>query len=338
MTQIIYDPGTIDFDKPGKQFYEVAFHLDGTWGYAMVPLCVVNGTAGPRAQSMACFGGTHGNEYEGQVSVWRLMHDLDPAQISGQIILMPRHNQPACVAGMRPSPIDGVNMNRAFPGNPKGSITYRIAHFVTTHVLPRVNVVIDVHAAGTGNRFALCTSFHMVSDPKQLAEMSTVASLFDTPFVFIYSSEMASGLLTDQAEAMGKVTIGGEFGHSAAVSLDGVRHAYEGIKNVMRHYGMLGGAIERIAPNRPNPPRLVSAIHLDEYVPAPISGYFEPVLDVGAPVKQGDLVGRLYDFEMVDSPPIAVTAPRDGYVMLQPFQAPVLKGNTMLVIGQEHKM
>lgn len=177
----------------------------------------------------------------------------------------------------------------------------------------------------------------MVNDPKQFDEMAHVASLFDTPFVFIYSSEMASGLLTDQAEALGKVTIGGEFGHSKGVSLDGVRHAYEGIRNVLRHYGMLGGEIRRVAPERPNPPRLVSAIHLDEYVPAPIRGYFEPVLDVGAKVDAGDLVGRLWDFDRLDAPPIDVTAPRAGYVILESFQVPIEKGQTMLVIGQEVK-
>ena len=38
MSTIIYDHSQIDFDKPGKSLYELAFHYDGTWGYAMVPL------------------------------------------------------------------------------------------------------------------------------------------------------------------------------------------------------------------------------------------------------------------------------------------------------------
>src|SRR5215217_2056785 len=133
MAITIYDHNTIDFDKPGKTTYEVGFHFDGTWGYAQVPMTVING-AGPRNKSIVCFGGTHGNEYEGQVSVWRLMHELDPADISGRVILMPRLNWPACNSGTRESQVDGVNMNRAFPGDPLGSLTYRIAHFVNTRV------------------------------------------------------------------------------------------------------------------------------------------------------------------------------------------------------------
>jgi predicted deacylase len=329
-----HDHSQIDFDRPGKQFYEVAFHYDGTWGNALVPLVVINGTAGA-GRSVACFGGTHGNEYEGQVAVWQLMHELDPAQICGQVILMPRLNTPACISGTRESRVDGANMNRAFPGDPAGTISYRIAHFVTTRVLPLVDVVLDIHAAGRGGHFPICSSFHLVADPQQYAEMKTVASLFDTPFVFIYSSAMASGLLTDQAEAMGKVTIGGEFGHSEAVVRRGLQHAYHGIQNVLRYYQMLPGAIVKVDPDRGTPPKLVSAIDLDDYIPAPISGVFAPFFEVGAAVDAGQQVGWLHDFERVGEPPLAVLAPRCGYILLQPFQAPIKKGETMLVIAQE---
>jgi predicted deacylase len=331
---VIHDHNSIDFDRPGKSIYEVAFHYDGTWGNALVPMTVINGTAGT-GKTVVCFGGTHGNEYEGQVAVWRLMHELDPAEISGRVILIPRLNMPACVSGTRISPMDGVNMNRAFPGDPKGSLTYRIAHFVTTKIFPLVDIVLDIHAAGRGVNFALCSSFHLVSDPEQYREMKTVASLFDTPFVLIYSKEMASGLLTDEAEAMGKITIGGEFGHSEGVLYQGLQHAYHGIKNVLRYYKLLPGELVKVAPGRGTPPKLVSAIHLDEYIPAPITGVFEPLFEVGVAVEQGQLVGRLYDFERVGSPPLEVRAPRAGYILMQPFQAPIKKGDTMLVVAQE---
>lgn len=334
MSQIIYEPSSIDFDKPGKHTYEVAFHLDGTWGYALVPMTVINGTGKSKA-NIVCFGGTHGNEYEGQVAVWKLMHELEASDISGRVILIPRLNQPACNAGTRDSPLDRVNMNRAFPGNPRGTVTYRIANFVTTRIFPLVDVVLDIHAAGRGTHFALCSSFHMVDDPQQFAEMTYVAGLFDTPYILIYSSEMASGLLTDQAEALGKVTIGGEFGHSHGVWHTGVRHAYEGIKNVMRHYGVLAGDVVKVDPGRPTPPRLVAAIHLNEYIPAPTTGVFEQIMEVGQWVEEGQLLGTLYDFERVDYAGTPIYAQTNGYLIMQPFQAPVTKGETMIVIAKE---
>jgi len=330
----VHDHNQIGFERPGKSIYEVAFHYDGTWGNTLVPMTVINGTAGS-GKSLICFGGTHGNEYEGQVAVWRLMHELDPAAISGRVILMPRLNTPACISGTRESPRDGVNMNRAFPGNPKGSLTYRIAHFVTSRIFPLVDIVLDIHSAGSGPEFALCSSFHQIPDRTQYEEMKYVAGLFDTPFIMVYSSEMASGLLTDEAEAMGKITIGSELGHSCGVLHQGVQHAYQGIKNVLHHYQMLPGEIQKIDPNRETPPKLVAALSLDEYVPAPITGVFEPLLKVGSPVEGGQLIGRLYDFERVGSPAVEITAPHSGYLLMQTFQAPVQKGDTMLVVAQE---
>ena len=272
---VVHDHNAIDFDRPGKSMYEVAFHYDGTWGNAVVPLTVINGTAGP-GKGVACFGGTHGNEYEGQVAVWRLMHELDPAQISGRVILMPRLNMPACVSGTRESLMDGANMNRVFPGDPKGTLTYRIADFVTTRIFPLVDVVLDIHAAGRGMEFALNASIHRAPDPQQFQEMKVVASLFDTPFVLIYSSEMASGLLTDQAEALGKITIGGEFGHSEGVLHQGLQHTYHGILNVLRHYLLLPGDIVRVDADRDHPPQLVAAVELGNYVPALSAAFSNP--------------------------------------------------------------
>jgi len=43
----------------------------------------------------------------------------------------------------------------------------------------------------------------------------------------------------------------------------------------------------------------------------------------------------LYDFERVGDAPLAIHAPSNGYIILQPFQAPIAKGDTILVIGKD---
>src|SRR5262249_2197279 len=96
----IYTFTDLDFDRPGKAHYEVAFHHDGTWGNVLVPLTVINGARGA-GKTVACFGGTHGNEYEGQVAVWKLAQALQPEELAGRVILMPRLCTPACDAGSR---------------------------------------------------------------------------------------------------------------------------------------------------------------------------------------------------------------------------------------------
>src|SRR5437764_5535718 len=239
MHEVIYNPAQIDFERPCKSHYHVAFHLDGAWGYSLVPLTVINGLRGTNPNGIACFGGTHGNEYECQVALKRLAYDLDESELGGRIILIPQLSESACVANRRESPLDGVNMNRAFPGDPRGTISYRISHFVKEFIFPQVRVVLDIHSGGREGVFPLCTSFHPIPDAAQRAEIARVAQLFDTPFIFVYASGIGSGLLTDQAEAEGKITVGGEFGAGESTSRSGTLHAYEGIRNVLRHYGLL---------------------------------------------------------------------------------------------------
>ena len=332
---LIYHYDDIDFAKPGKHHYQVALPLDGTWGFSVVPLTVINGLRGTNKDGVICFGGTHGNEYEGQVGVKRLATGLDPSEMAGRVVLMPRLSESACVANSRTSPLDGVNMNRAFPGNPRGTVSSRIAHFVKTRIFPLGRIVIDIHSGGMEGAFPHCTSFHPIPDAAQQAETARVSRLFDTGFVMIYSSAMAHGLLTDEAEAEGKVTIGSEFGAGGGTDRLGTRHAYEGTKNVLRHYGLLEGEIAKVRPVGSAPVRLISAPHLDSYVPTPRDGVWEPLVEPGQSVEQGDLVGRLHDFSDHSSPALDILAPRDGFIMMLHLSARPVKGQTLFVVAED---
>jgi predicted deacylase len=335
--KVIYDDSQIDFDLPGKHHYQIAFHQDSSWDYSLVPLTVINGLKKPREDcpGVVAFGGTHGNEWEGQVSVKRLCHDLDPAQMSGRVLLIPQLSESACVANQRTSPLDGANMNRVFPGNPRGTISSRIAHFVKTRIFPQVRVVLDIHAAGYDCRLAICTSFHPIEDPAQRQEMAKVAALFDTPFIFIYSTSNASGLLPGEAEKEGKIAIGGEFGYAESASVQGTSHAYEGIKNVLRHYGILPGEIVKVDPRRPSPPRIVESANLEDYVPSPKAGIWEPVVELGSEVRKGDLLGRLHDFSDHSIPATEIRAHRSGVVLMMQFRATTSKGAVLYIIARD---
>ena len=76
-------------------------------------------------------GGNHGDEHEGPIVIGELARDLDPGEIQGRLILMPANNVHAVIASRRTSPIDGLNFNRTFPGDPEGTITQQISAYVT---------------------------------------------------------------------------------------------------------------------------------------------------------------------------------------------------------------
>ena len=330
-------PADIDFSRPGKHHYKAAFHLDGSWGYSLVPITVINGTRQTSATptGVAVFGGTHGNEYEGQIAVKRLCLDLDPAQMSGCVVLMPQLSERACAAHTRAAPDDGVNMNRAFPGDARGTLSRRIAYFVKHHVFPHAGIVLDLHAGGREASFPICTSLHPMEDAEREARAIAVARLFDTPFIYLYARSMASGLLTDEAEHDGRVAIGGEFGFGEGASVRGVAHAYEGVRNVLRHAGILADPIVRIDAARPTPPRVVQAPDLADYVPCPVDGIWEPLVVPGQDVRAGDPIGRLHQFEDHSSEPIPVVAHRDGVIVALHFGAACRRGVTLHVIAQD---
>ncbi|MGH2405573.1 MAG: succinylglutamate desuccinylase [bacterium] len=324
----------IDWDSPGKRAYHVPFTLDGTWGRVRVPLCVI--CAARPGKTVVGIGGTHGNEYEGPVGLKHLVADLEPeALLAGRLIVIPVLNVPAFQAARRESPLDGGNMNRAFPGRADGTITSRIARFVSDEVLPRADIVIDIHAAGDTYETARCASFHLVDNPGQLAAMKETAFLFGMPWIWIYAKGMGTGLLTEHAESLGKVTIGGEFGYGASTDLQGVRWAGQGVLNVMRHHGLLSGSPEPLLPRECDRQRLVASTDLETWMTAPTSGISEPLVPLGAAVKKGQPVSLIHDFERIETPGVEIHANVDGYLLVRRFRAQTAQGDVVAVVGQE---
>ena len=302
-----------------------------------MPITVINGARdAPDAPGIAVFGGTHGNEYEGQIAVKRLCRDLDPETMGGRVILMPQLSESACRAHQRSSPEDNVNMNRAFPGVARGTLSYRIAHFVSSRVFPQARVVIDLHAGGREASFPLCTSLHPIPDRAQQAETLLVASLFDTPFIYMLLA--ADGVRPADRSGRGRrqeslSAPSSEWAKARAGAASRTRT--KASRTCLRHYGMLPGAITRVDAARPGPPRLVQAPDLRDYVPCPFDGIWEPAVDVGGDVAEGELLGRLHDFADHASAPTEITAHRAGVVVAMHFGAVCRRGATLYVIARD---
>lgn len=323
----------LDWEQPGKRTYHVPFTSDGTWARVRVPLCVICGEK--PGKTLTVIGGTHGNEYEGPIAAKKLMAALDYKELSGRVIIIPVLNVPAFQAGRRESPLDGGNMNRAFPGDAKGTITSRIARFVTDEVLSRSDIVVDIHSAGKELETIRCTSFHQLADPSLFKATVETAFAFGTPFTMIYTSDMGLGLLTEEAEKMGKITIGSELGYGESTDLDGVRWGYEGLCNVMKLHGMLSGEMVSLLPPGWERTILVANTNIDHWVTAPVSGISEPLVPIGAFVRKGDPVTCIHNFEDLAGPGCIIRADRDGYVLARQFRAETPQGNVVMVIAEE---
>ena len=325
---------TLDLEKAGKQqgFLQVPYsHNLGGWANVMIPITVVASGAGP---TVLVLGGNHGDEYQGQIAAMKLARELTPEMVNGRIIIIPSLNLPAARTATRLSPLDGMNMNRAFPGEAEGCVTSQIAFYLRTVLFPLSDVVIDIHSGGRSMEFVPCAHMHIVPDLEQRRRMMAAMLAWNTDFAFLYADIAGSGLLPVEAENQGKLVVTTELGGGEAVPACVHRIAQAGLKNVLIHVGALQGEeLTRASLGQP-PTILIQALSRDDYLLAPESGIFEVCVDLGAPVKMGELIGRLHHMERPDRPPEEITAASDGYLVT--MRAPCLtqQGDCVAVVAQ----
>ena len=147
---------TLNFDlaTQGRQVGDIMLRWSDNaipLGYFPVPVISIKNGGGPTALVL---GGTHGDEFEGPASIMRLADSLTEQDITGQLILIPGLNAPAFQASSRVSPLDGANLNRAFPGDPDGGPTAMLAHFIETKIMPQCDAVFDLHSGGKASFFS----------------------------------------------------------------------------------------------------------------------------------------------------------------------------------------
>ena len=326
---------SVDFHRPGKQqgFMQVPYsHNLGGWANVMIPITTVANGSGPTALIL---GGNHGDEYQGQIAALKLARELTPEMVTGRIILIPSLNFPAARAATRLSPLDGMNMNRAFPGNPEGSVTSQIAHFLTTVIFPLSDVVIDIHSGGRSMEFVPCAHMHLVSDLDQRRKMLAAMLAWNTDFAFLYADIAGSGLLPVEAENQGKLVVTTELGGGECIPASVHRIAQSGLRNVLIHVGVLRGKEQTRESLGKVPTVLTQALNREDYLLAPESGVFEVCVELGEHVQQGDTVGFIHHLERPDRLPETIVAQSNGYLVT--MRAPCLtqQGDCVAVIAKQ---
>jgi N-alpha-acetyl-L-2,4-diaminobutyrate deacetylase len=201
-------------------------------------------------------------------------------------------------------------------------------------IWPRVHVVLDLHSGGDVARFAPCASFHPLDDAEQSRVIEETARWFGTPLIMIYQNQ-TRGLLPSEAERLGKITVGTELGWGRAVSAEGVRYGRQGVLAAAIHHDQLRGEIQPIAHHRAGTQRKVAMVDRECFTVAPFAGHYEPLLECGAQVQPGTVIGLLHDFDHIDQEPWPARAGVAGFVVAQAWAAPVSRGQHIVVVGRE---
>lgn len=330
---------TLDWNQPGKQqsFLRVPYsHNLGGWANVMIPITTVAPEHGRQktGPTVLLLGGNHGDEYQGQIAAMKLARELTPSMVNGRIIIIPSLNFPAARAATRLSPLDGMNMNRAFPGDPNGPVTSQIAHYLTNTLFPMSDVIIDIHSGGRSMEFLPCAHMHVVPDRQQRQRMLKAMLAWNTDFAFLYTDIAGNGLLPVEAENQGKTVVTTELGGGEAIPAHIHKIAQSGLRNVLIHVGLLEGK-EQTRESLGKPPTILTqALSVDDYLLAPESGIFEICHELGSPIRRGDTIGFIHHLERPDRAPEKIVALTEGYLMT--MRAPCLtqQGDCVAVIAQ----
>ncbi len=325
---------TVDFGKTGKQ---VGFLMiphsphEDAWGVTRVPLAVIANGSGP---TVIIEGGNHGDEYEGPIVIGELIRELDAGEIQGRLILMPANNVHAVMAARRTSPVDGLNFNRTFPGDPRGTITQQIAAYISDHVFPLGDAFLDLHSGGSSLDLLPSAIIEPTDDASLRRRNIAAVQAFGAPLTVVISNLGEPRTATAAACRAGLVTVGTEMAGGGRVSLDALAICRRGVRNVLVHLGVLDA--------KHATPRRADSVILElsdpsAYVYATIEGVFEPFHENGRDVRAGEPAGRIHCLWDPAREPETLRYEADGIVYGRRQPGHVRPGNCCLIVASRHQ-
>ena len=278
------------------------------------PCFEIQGTQdGPK---VSLIGGIHGCEYSSIAAVTKVARDLDPQQLSGSITAVPVVSLESFTQRSAfVVPADGKNLNRAFPGDPNGTYTDRLAHDIFTTLIEPADVLLDLHG---GDLVEALEPFALYCD-EQSREL---ALAFGLPYV-VDSSDALGGMTATAAAQTGTRAVIAEAGGTGQLTTHDVDLLANGVRNVLRQLQML--------PGEPEPPRSTTIASFDWLYSEP-EGFWVSGVSAGQRVSAGAPLGEVRD--LYGDTQQRIVAPADGVILFLTTSAAVPANGLLLGLGR----
>ncbi len=276
--------------RPLKENIRIQFQ-DSRNNQTLLPVSILKGKSdGPVFTIMA---GVHGFEYPPIVAVQELLSEIDIDSLTGTLIIIPIANTSSFFSRTSiVNPNDQVNLNGAFPGKPTGSVTQKIANYITTTIIPSSDVFLDIHGGGVNEDLIPFALFYdnpnypqQTKKARELTEISGFEYIVSYPFT-IRDYEPAKYVFK-QASQDGKVALSFESGKLGNVQQDAVSFIKNGV------YNMLGNM--KMYDKGTSPNANLIQLNNQTYISATETGLFYSHLKAGDSVKKGDVAGYVTD-------------------------------------------
>lgn len=293
-----------------------------------IPVTVIHGTEA--GEVLAITAGVHGYEFTPILAVQALLARLDPSSVRGTLVIVRLAHVEAFEHRVpRVNPYDRKNLNRVFPGRADGTQAERIAWTLSTEVIARCDVHVELHS-GDGAEWLEAFAGVYTGPLSSRSDVSEAVGLaFAMPNVVRYAMETQAQVdtgrsLNRQAVAAGKPTVLIELGENGRRERLWVETMVRGLEEAMRTLGMLPGA--------PAPPRADTRwFNGTTSVDASRSGILAPITTTGRAVRRGDPIAVIHDYTgtVVEQ----LVSPVDGYLLYGLAGPPVRAGESVVTIA-----
>lgn len=279
-----------------------------------LPVSIVHGTAD--GMVLCLFAAVHGDELNGIQIARRVLAGADPATMAGTLVAVPVVNLGGYARGSRYLP-DRRDLNRAFPGSPRGSAAARLANALFEGIVQHCDALVDFH---TG-------SFDRDNLPQVRADLRAPASLelargFGATVVL--HSPGQKGMLRRAASDAGVAAATFEVGAPGVLQPPVIDVAVAAIERLMQRLGMRnsGVPLERV-------PQAV--FYESRWIRADSPGLLLGDVELGDEVAKGQRLGRVID--PIEDREEDVLAPARGHVLGMSQNRQVLPGFALFHLG-----
>ena len=291
-----------------------------------IPVVVVNGVKPGKV--LALVSGAHGTEYVSIIAIEKLITQLDAAQITGTVILVPLVNISSFEQKVpHVNPVDNKSMNRFYPGKAEGTQTERASYLITKQIVDRCDYLIDYHGGDLDESLRPYAYWGPTGHVEQDRISKEMVLAFGLDHIIIWSERptdpAATRYLDNTAAVRGKPSIVVEAGHAGTVETDDVALLVNGTLSTMRALKMIPG----------EPHLIENPVWIEKLsdVLADGPGIWYPLVKRGTYVSAGMKLGTITDYfgKVIAEPRAPVTG-----VVLHVNAVPSLKkGDNIADLG-----
>ena len=291
-----------------------------------IPVAVFHGAKpGP---VLALVSGAHGTEYASIIALEKVIGLLNPAELSGTVIVVPLINIPSFEQKVpHVNPVDQKSMNRFYPGKMDGTQTERASYMITKQVVEQSDHLIDFHGGDLDESLRPYGYWTKTGNTKQDDISREMLIAFGLDHIIISTDRpkdpQASRYLENTATTRGKPSITVEAGHAGTVETDDVNALVNGSLSVMRYLKMLPG----------QPTTIEHPVWIEKVltVTSDQTGIFYPLVKRGTWVEQGMKLGYVTDY--LGKVILEARAPMSGVVLYICAVPSMTKGATIANVG-----